>query len=69
VEENMNNITITLPDDSMARLKEVAAGLGTSPEELVRASVEDLLGRPEEEFQRAADYVLKKNEVLYRRLA
>ena len=65
----MSDITITLPDDSMARLKEVAAGLGTSPEELVRASVEDLLGRPEAEFQRAADYVLKKNEVLYRRLA
>jgi len=65
----MSNITISLPEDRLAKLKEMAAGLGTSPEELVRASVEDLLARPEEEFQRAAAYVLKKNEELYQRLA
>jgi hypothetical protein len=64
----MSNITISLPEDRMSKLKEVAAGLGTTPEELVRASVEDLLGRPEE-FRRAVDFVLKKNEELYRRLA
>jgi antitoxin FitA len=64
----MSNITISLPEDSMSKLKEMAVGLGTTPEELVRASVEDLLGRPEE-FQEAVDYVLKKNEELYRRLA
>ena len=64
----MSEIIISLPEERLAKLKEMAAGLGTSPEELVRASVEDLLGRPEEEFQRAASYVLKKNEELYRRL-
>ena len=64
----MSNITISLPENRMSRLKEMAAGLGTTPEELVRASVEDLLGRPEE-FEKAVDYVLKKNEELYRRLA
>jgi antitoxin FitA len=64
----MTNITISLPEDRMSKLKEMALGLGTTPEELVLASVEDLLGRPEE-FERAADYVLKKNEDLYRRLA
>lgn len=52
----------------MSKLKEMATGLGTTPEELVRASVEELLGRPEE-FEKAANYVLKKNEELYRRLA
>jgi hypothetical protein len=46
----------------------MAVGPGITPEELVRASVEDLLGRPEE-FQKAVDYVLKKNEELYQRLA
>ncbi len=65
----MSNITISLPEDRLAKIKEMAAGLGASPEELVRASVEDLLGRPEEEFQRAASYVLKKKEEIYRRLA
>jgi len=64
----MSNLTISLPDDRMSKLKEMAADLGTTAEELVRASVEDLLGRPEE-FRKAADYVLKKNEELYRKLA
>jgi hypothetical protein len=64
----MSNITISLPEDRMSRLKEMAVELGTTPEDLVRASVVDLLGRPEE-CEKAVDYVLKKNEVLYRRLA
>jgi predicted transcriptional regulator len=64
----MSDITISLPEDRMSKLKEMASGLGTTPEELVRASVEDLLDRPEE-FQEAVGYVLKKNAELYRRLA
>jgi hypothetical protein len=35
----------------------------------VRAGIDHLLESSEEEFERAADYVLKKNEELYRRLA
>jgi hypothetical protein len=31
--------------------------------------VVEFLGRPEEEFRKAAEYVLGKNEELYRRLA
>jgi predicted transcriptional regulator len=65
----MTNITIALPDDRMAKLREIASRLGVTPEDLVRLSVEDLLGGPEEKFDRAAMYVLKKNEDLYRRLA
>ena len=64
----MSDITISLPEDRMSKLKEMAVGLGMTPEELVRVSVEDLLGRPKE-FQEALGYVLKKNEELYRRLA
>jgi hypothetical protein len=37
--------------------------------DLVRAGIDHLLASPEEEFEKAADYVLKKNEELYRRLA
>jgi hypothetical protein len=48
MEENMRRLTISLPEDRMSKLKEMASGLGTTPEELVRASVEDLLGRPKE---------------------
>ncbi|MGQ9629188.1 MAG: ribbon-helix-helix protein, CopG family [bacterium] len=65
----MTAITITLPDDSLLKLKEIAANLGVSPEELVRASIEELLTRPEEDFKQAVDHVLEKNAELYRRLA
>lgn len=65
----MTNITITLPDDRVLKLKKIATRLNVSPEELVRVSVEELLTRPDEAFQRTVEYVLKKNAELYRRLA
>jgi antitoxin FitA len=65
----MTNITIPLPDDRLAKLQELASRLRISPEELVRLSIEDLLGRPDEAFEQAARHILKKNEDLYRRLA
>jgi antitoxin FitA len=65
----MKNLIITLPEERMAKLREMAVGLGTSPEELARASIEDLLERPEEDFEKASTYILHKNAELYRRLA
>ena len=65
----MTTLTITLPEDLLQQLKERAAQLSVTPEELVRASIEELLTHPEEEFQRALSYVLNKNTDLYRRLA
>jgi len=64
----MTTVTITLPDERLSKLKELAASLGVSSEELVRVSIEELLTRPEEAFRQAADYVLRKNAELYRRL-
>ncbi|HRQ38675.1 MAG TPA: DNA-binding protein [Chloroflexota bacterium] len=65
----MNAITITLPDDQLQQLKEVANRFRVAPEELVRASVVERLARPEEEFEQALAYVLRKNAELYWRLA
>jgi Ribbon-helix-helix protein, copG family len=65
----MTTLTISLPEDRLQELKERAARFRISPEELVRASIEELLTRPDEEFQRALTYVLTKNADLYRRLA
>lgn len=65
----MSSITINLPEEHLSRLREVAARLGVAPEDLARMSIEELLARPEETFERAADYVLRKNAELYRRLA
>jgi predicted transcriptional regulator len=65
----MTTITITLPDERLRELQDTASQLKVSPEELVRISIEELLTRPAEAFQQAADYVLKKNVELYKRLA
>ncbi len=69
IEVIMTTITISLPADRLQKLREVAAQYRVAPEDLVRASVEDLLAQPEEEFKRALEYVLNKNAELYRRLA
>jgi predicted transcriptional regulator len=65
----MTTITVSLSDDRLQKLKEIAERFSVAPEELVRVSIEELLTRPEEDFQRALEYVLKKNVELYRRLA
>ena len=65
----MTNLTVSISDDRFAKLKEVAVKLGVTPEELAVASIEDLLARPEDSFEEAVEYVLKKNAELYRRLA
>jgi hypothetical protein len=65
----MNTITITLPDERWTQLRETATRLGVAPEELARASVEDLLTLPDELFRRILENVLKKNAELYQRLA
>jgi predicted transcriptional regulator len=65
----MTTITISLPDDRLQKLKEIATRFSVAPEELVRVSIEELLTRPEEDFRHALEYVLSKNAELYRRLA
>jgi antitoxin FitA len=61
--------TIALSDEKALRLEELARKAGVSPEELLRASLEEWLSKPQEDFARAASYVLQKNRELYRRLA
>lgn len=65
----MNAITVTLSDDRLAQLQEMAIRFQVSPEELVRVGVEELLAQPDDVFQRVIAAVLKKNAELYRRLA
>ena len=65
----MTTITVTLPDDQLEMLEDIANRFQVAPEELVRASVEQLLAGPEIEFRRALEHVLNKNAELYRRLA
>lgn len=65
----MDAITIPLSSDDLAKLQELADHHGVTAEELARVSIEELLMRPEEEFQLAVDYVIDKNAELYRRLS
>ena len=65
----MATLTITLSKESLTQLREKAERLHIAPEDLIRISLEELLSRPDEDFQRAVEYVLTKNAELYRRLA
>jgi hypothetical protein len=62
-------VAIELTEPLAERLREEAARLGVAPEELARAAVNDLLSTQRDDFRAAAEYVLRKNEDLYRRLA
>jgi antitoxin FitA len=65
----MSTISVTVPDDRLSKLQEIARRYNITPEDLVRMTIDELIARPEEAFQQAADYVLNKNSDLYRRLA
>ena len=65
----MSSITVELHPEQLLKLQHLADRLGTSVETLTRSIIEDLLTGPDEKFERAAEYVMRKNEELYRRLA
>jgi len=62
-------LLIDLSPAQADRLRLEAERLGLTPEDLARAAIVDLLATTGDDFQAAADRVLKKNEELYRRLA
>jgi predicted transcriptional regulator len=65
----MKTLELELDESVAARLSEMASKLGLTPEELVRRTVVERLARLEDDFARAAEYVVGKNEELYRRLS
>jgi hypothetical protein len=65
----VTTISIALSDDSFSKLSELAGKTGIPPAELLRRRVEQMLSQPDEEFSKAAHYLLEKNAELYRRLA
>ena len=62
-------LNLELDAQQTQRLQGVARRLNVSVDELAKAAINDLLAKPESEFERAATRVLKKNAELYRRLA
>ncbi|HMF14224.1 MAG TPA: ribbon-helix-helix protein, CopG family [Gemmataceae bacterium] len=65
----MTALSVSLSEQRLEQLQQLARREGVSPEELARASLEDWLRQPREDFAEAARYVLRKNRELYERLA
>lgn len=65
----MSTITLTLSDERLFEIRELAQGTGMTPEEWLQNRIEAILINPGGDFERAAKYVLDKNQELYRRLA
>ena len=63
------NIRLELSDEKSRRLADLARRLNVDVRDLALASIEDLLAKPEDDFDRAANRVLEKNAELYKRLA
>lgn len=62
-------LNLELDEHQAQRLQEVATRLNISVSELAKAAINDLLAKPDSDFERAAVRVLKKNAELYKRLA
>lgn len=65
----MTTMTLQIDDTKAAALRQKAQRVGLSPEQLVAASLDDLIAQPDADFDEAARRVLSKNRELYRRLA
>ena len=62
-------LNIELDAQQTQRLQDAAQRLNVPVSELAKAAINDLLAKPESDFERAASRVLEKNAELYKRLA
>jgi len=65
----MTTLTVTIDDRKAVALKDIAKHFGLPLEDLLMASIENLVSQPNEEFEQTVKQVLNKNKELYRRLA
>jgi hypothetical protein len=64
-------MTLSIELDALQaqRLQDTAQRLNVSASELAKAAINDLLAKPDNDFERAASRVLEKNAELYKRLS
>jgi len=61
-------LKLELDAQRIQRLEEAAKRLNVSAADLAKAAIDDLLAKPESDFEQAASHVLRKNAELYKRL-
>lgn len=69
MKKSMAGITVHINESKAKALREKADRYGLKPEQLLTASLDDLIGQPDRDFDAAARRILSKNKELYRRLA
>ena len=62
-------ITVRVSAHTLSSLQALAEQLGVALEDLARLAIEDFLEPSDDHFQDLMDYLLAKNQELYRRLA
>jgi hypothetical protein len=67
--KGMRQITVPLSEEQLECLRLRAAEAGVTPEELARVVLEAWLAKRGEGFDEAAEYVMRENAELDRRLA
>ncbi len=65
----MEQITVTLPEETAEQLRNASKKIGVKPEDLLLTSLREKLANLDSDFTDAMQYVLKKNSELYKRLA
>jgi hypothetical protein len=65
----MVTITVSVSEDRFQKLQSLARQFNIPTEELLRVSFEELVARPQEDFQKALEHVLDSYKELYKRLA
>ncbi len=65
----MARITVEIDDSKAALLRKKAEKFGILPDQFVTASIEELIGQPDPEFEETMRKVISKNKELYKRLA
>jgi hypothetical protein len=65
----MISVTVSLLDDEMRRLEELSKCEGLTVEQIIRLSIHDFIGQPDDVFHAATKRALEKNAEFYRRFS
>jgi|GEM_PF-564418 len=65
----MATINLNIDENKVKLLKQKAEEYGLSLDELLTATFDDLISKPDKNFSEAVKYIIKKNKKLYQKLS